>query len=152
MPARESVCGRGSGSAGQCRLYMLLFCYSLYLVCKSQFPHHSQAASGFKIKSPQIKNCCEPQLDTHVKRPGKNFQHSRTKLSKSKAQQNYGDKTLQTRVQGIDYYKEILTFTTELHLMFTWCSPDHHLTFPWPLPNLNYQFTAPISGSSLDVS
>ena len=82
---------------------MVLFCYSLYLVCKSQFLKHSQAASGLKIKSPQIKNRCEPQLDTHVKRPGKKFSTLGPKLSESKAQQNDGDKTLQTRVQVIDY-------------------------------------------------
>ena len=67
------------GSAGQCRLYMLLFCYTLYLVCNSQFLQHSQAASGLKIKSPQIKNRCKPQVDIYVWRPGKKFQHSRTK-------------------------------------------------------------------------
>ena len=28
----------------------------------------------------------------------------------------------------------------EIHLTFTWFSPDHHLTFPWPLqdPYLPY--------------
>ena len=62
----------------QTLLYMLLFCYMLYFVCKSQFLKHSQAASGLKIKWPQIKNCRQPQVDTYVRRPGKNFQHSRT--------------------------------------------------------------------------
>ena len=33
----------------------------------------------------------------------KNFSILGPKLSESKAQQNYGDKTLQTRVQEIDY-------------------------------------------------
>ena len=80
---------------------------SLYLVCTSQFLKHSQAASGLKIKSPQIKNRCEPQLDTYViMSRGQEQQIFSTlgpKLSESKAQQNYGDKTLQTRVQVIDY-------------------------------------------------
>ena len=37
------------------------------LVCKSQLLKHSQAASGLKIKCPQIKNR-KPQVDKYVRR------------------------------------------------------------------------------------
>ena len=71
------------GSAGQCRLYnihaTLLLQDRFYLVSKSQFLKHSQAASGLKIKCPLIKNRCKPQVDTYVKESGTNFHHSRTK-------------------------------------------------------------------------
>ena len=64
----------------QCRLYMLLFCYMLYFVCKSQFLKHSQAASGLKIKWPQIKNCWKPREDTYI------CQEARKKCSASSDQ------------------------------------------------------------------
>ena len=63
-------------------VFMLLFSYRLYWVYKSHFLKHSQAASGLKIKWPQIKNCWLPQVDTYVRRPGKNFQHSRTQTQR----------------------------------------------------------------------
>ena len=90
--------------AGECRLYMLLFCSTLYLVCNSQFLQHSQVASGLKIKSPQIKNRCKPQEDIYVWRPGKKISSTLgPKLRVSKAQQDYGDKQRQICIEVINY-------------------------------------------------
>ena len=116
-------------SCVQCRLYMLLFCYRLYLLCKSQFLKHSQAASGLKIKCPQIKNRLKPQVDTYVRRSGKNFQHSiGPKLSDSKALQYYWDKLLQICVEPVDYWEflahpwtNIISPNDEFLVQFKFC-------------------------------
>ena len=74
------------------------------LVCKSQLLKHSQSASGLKIKCPQIKNRCKPQVDTYIKRSGKNFSTLGPKLRECKAQQDNGDKQRQNRIEVIDYH------------------------------------------------